>query len=321
MPATDSLPTALDTTRTCPHPDHEGERVLPFDAEHFYIRPNGTADYWCRDCVRRYNREQRRNRPRADRSRKFGVEMEVTGVDRYDLERELRNRGLAVYNSNYTHQVMSSWKIVTDASVAGGYELVSPPLQGRAGLDQLKKACQALTAAGARVNMSCGLHVHHDVNDLNPTQFGRLFRAWSNNQRNTDGLVAPSRRGSRWAAPLRADEVSHCEQLSSVDRVTASRHFGYVDRYRSLNVAAFPRYGTVEVRQHQGTINFKKIAAWIAYGQAFVKLAKSNDSVDSQLTTEALLDHLARHGLTAGQVAFLKDRAAHFAGRRQTVAA
>jgi hypothetical protein len=315
MPATTTQNFTAQPTRECPHPAHEGERVLPFDSEHFYIRPNGAADYWCRACVRRYNREQRRNRPRADLARKFGVEMEVVGVDRYDLERELRSRGLDVYNANYTHAVMSSWKIVTDASVAGGYELVSPPLSGRDGLDQLKKACQALTAAGARVNQSCGLHVHHDVSDLNPRQFGRLFRAWANNQRNTDGLVAPSRRGSRWAQPLRADELRLLETLPSVDRVTANRHLGYIDRYRSLNSQAFGRYGTVEVRQHQGTINFKKIAAWIAYGQAFVKLAKGTNSVDSQLTTDALLDHLAGHGLSAGQVAFLKDRAAHFAGR------
>lgn len=312
MPNT--LSTAADTTRTCPHPDHQGERVLPFDAEHFYIRPNGTADYWCRACVRRYNREARRNRP-VVAGRKFGVEMEVVGCDRYDLERELRARGLAVYNSGYTHQVMSSWKIVTDASVMGGYELVSPPLKGRAGLDQLKKACAALDAAGARVNRSCGLHVHHDVSDLDTRAFGRLFRAWSNNQRNTDGLVAASRRGSQWARPLTAAEVLTAESLTSVDRTTAARHFGYVDRYRSLNVAAFPRYGTVEVRQHQGTINFKKIAAWIALGQAFCKLAKSQDSVDSQLDTDALLDHLGNHGLKASQVTYLKGRAAHFAVR------
>jgi hypothetical protein len=247
MPANFSFSTT-DATRTCPHPEHEGERVLPFDSEHFYIRPNGSADYWCRDCVRRYNREQRRNRPQVT-GRKFGVEMEVILQDRYALERELRSRGLDVYNDRYTHQVMNSWKIVTDASVMGGYELVSPPLSGRAGLDQLKKACAALAACGARVNRSCGLHVHH-----------------------------------------------------------------YADRYRSLNVAAFGRYGTVEVRQHQGTINFKKIAAWIAMGQAFVTWAKSDASVDSELTTDALLDRLGRHGLKSAQVSYLKDRAAHFAG-------
>jgi hypothetical protein len=312
MPANFSFSTT-DATRTCPHPEHEGERVLPFDSEHFYIRPNGSADYWCRDCVRRYNREQRRNRPQVT-GRKFGVEMEVILQDRYALERELRSRGLDVYNDRYTHQVMNSWKIVTDASVMGGYELVSPPLSGRAGLDQLKKACAALAACGARVNRSCGLHVHHDVSDLTPTAFGRLFRAWSNNQRNTDGLVAPSRRHTQWARPLHESEVAHAECLTSVDRATAASHFRYADRYRSLNVAAFGRYGTVEVRQHQGTINFKKIAAWIAMGQAFVTWAKSDASVDSELTTDALLDRLGRHGLKSAQVSYLKDRAAHFAG-------
>ena len=318
MPATFTN-SAIDATRRCPHPEHVGERELPFTNDFFYHRPNGTVDYWCRECVRRYNREQRARRQGNDR--KFGVEIECI-VDRDALDRELRARGLSVYNSGYTHQVMASWKIVTDASVMNGYELVSPPLKGARGLRELKKACDALDAAGATVNRSCGLHVHHEVADLTAEQFGRLFRVWANNQRGTDGLVAASRRGCNWARPLSEREVAHCEQAPIGDVDGLRRHFSYADRYRSLNVAAFPRYGTVEVRQHQGTTNYTKIAAWVAFGQAFITWAKGNAALTVEGTPEALIGKLAEHGrLSAANAEYLRGRAAHFSGSRQPVAA
>jgi hypothetical protein len=216
------------------------------------------------------------------------------------------------------------WKIVTDASVYNGFELVSPPLSGPQGVAELKLACEALHAAGATVNQACGLHIHHDVSDLDAPAFGRLFHAWSNNQRNTDLLVARSRRGSQWAQPLRADEVEHAANAPLTGGQDAlRRHFSYTDRYRSLNVAAFPRYGTVEVRQHQGTTNFTKIAAWLAFGQAFIAMAKNADApTTAAANTDALIDALAAHGgLAAAKATYLKGRAAHFSGRRQPVAA
>lgn len=311
MPADTTTTNLITATRTCTHPEHAGARELPATNDNFYCNPAGRWNVWCRECMRADQRARRANGPRRI-TRKFGVEIEFIG-NRYDLEREMLARGLRVHNAGYTHRVMSSWKIVTDASVMNGYELVSPPMKGRNGMDQLRKACEALAAANVTVNRSCGLHVHHQVSDLSTTAFGRLFRAWSNNQRNVDGLVAASRRNTQWARPLSAAEVAHAEALP--DATVAASHFAYVDRYRSLNVAAFPRYGTVEVRQHQGTTNFDKIAAWVTFGQAFIAWAKSDAPVDSELTTDALVDRLTNYGLTAAHATFLKARAAHFAGR------
>jgi hypothetical protein len=46
------------------------------------------------------------------------------------------------------------------------------------------------------------------------------------------------------------------------------------DRYRSLNLTAFAQYGTVEVRQHEGTLDSNKILAWVQYGQTVIESAK-----------------------------------------------
>lgn len=305
------------TLRTCRVCSTEA----PLTAENFFHRTDRDGNVtWidgrCQTCRRQRDAETRRARRanRATGGRKFGVEIEYIG--NRDLVAAAMNRlGVSCRVEGYNHSVGTGWKIVTDASVNGGYELVSPPLQGAAGIAQLKVACQALEEAGARVNRACGLHIHHDVSDLDTRSFGRLFRAWSNNQRNTDGLVAASRRDVNWARALSESEVRRCETVPAMDNLSVRRHFPYVDRYRSLNVAAFIRYGTVEVRQHQGSLNFDKIAAWIAYGQAIITLAKSDAPTTAAPSTDAFLDTLAGHGLTAAQVTYLKARAAHFAGR------
>lgn len=317
MPATTAtdLIDVFEPTRTCNFPEHSGERTLPFTRQNFYVRPNGTADYWCRACVRINARNRRGNRRRertmgVNTTRQFGVEIEFVG-DRFSLANEMTARGLTVSYEGYTHRVRrGAWKIVTDASLSSGYELVSPPLRGAAGLADLRKASEALVASGARINRQCGLHVHHDVTDLDLPSFQRLFRGWSNAQGATDQLVAASRRGSMWAQPLRENEVQRIESLRNVERSTVQAM--YIDRYRALNVTAFPRYGTVEARQHQGTINAGKIVAWIKFGQAMIERAKSDADQPATRSAHTLLDQLADHGLDADTVAYLKARAEAF---------
>jgi hypothetical protein len=151
----------------------------------------------------------------------------------------MTRRGVRCDVQGYNHRVGSGWKIVTDASVGGGYELVSPPLSGSTGIAQLRVACEALDAAGARVNRACGLHIHHDVSDLDAPQFGRLFRAWSNNQRNIDGLVAPSRRRTQWARPIDAHNLAAIE---SAARPTSP---GAASRWQPKTVATMKRINLI----------------------------------------------------------------------------
>lgn len=336
MPAQTTPADRLDlasgvTIRTCRLCGFEGA-LAP---ENFYHRiPRGGTvadatwiDRRCLSCCMERTRETARLRrsgqgvrSRGRFERKFGVEIEFVGAGYSAVVREMTARGVSCSYEGYTHRVGRAWKIVMDGSVPGGYELVSPPLKGAAGLAELKKACEALSAAGARVDRRCGLHVHHDVSDLDASAFGRLARFWQRNQHATDGLVAPSRRNSNWARPLSEREVVAIERSNA--SVTAIRSYFYSDRrYRSLNVASFPRYGTVEIRQHQGTTAFAKIAAWIAYGQAFIAVAKGDGAIDAADSTGDLLDALVAHGgLPAAQATALRRRAEHFAARRPVAA-
>lgn len=314
---------ATTTTRTCPFPGHEGPRELPFDAEHFYTRPNGQTDYWCRECVRRYNRENRTGTNRRARraavrnGRRFGVEIEFMG-DAYALEAAMTRLGMRVEYMRYTHRVMRGWKIVTDGSLRdGGYELVSPPLRGAAGREQVQLACQALREIGASVDNSCGLHIHHEVTDLNGAQMKALAHGWAASQQATNQLVAASRRGGQWCRELNSMDLDRIDRIADNANADGIRpHLSYLDRYRSLNLAGYPRYGTVEVRQHQGTLNAKKILAWLDFGQAMVERGRDVAAHTDHHAAETLLAQLTSYGLSGEQVAYLTQRAERFATTR-----
>ena len=60
--------------------------------------------------------------------------------------------------------------------------------------------------------------------------------------------------------------------------ITALRILFRQNRYLKLNLEAFGRYGTVEFRQHSGTLNGEKAEAWIGLLVALVNSAKRGRS-------------------------------------------
>lgn len=307
-----SLPTAL-ASHTCRHCGN----TFPTTTEHWSVRRDGTInlDGWCRTCSREYSRRYRT--PRTG-TRKFGIEIEFAGTSREAVAQEMRSRGLDVSIEGYNHYVRSGWKLVSDCSC--GYELVSPPLKGADGFDQVRKACDALQAAGARINVHCGLHVHHDVADLDLDGLRRAVRTYHSSQLAINGLVAQSRRttvtdtrhgttGNRWCLPLTNIELAHIDRLTHRQTVSS---LARADRYRTLNLTSLPKYGTLEIRQHQGTLNAKKIIAWIEFGQAIFAAAKAGHEANA-IDTDALVDTLVARGkLKAATATYLKARAAQF---------
>ena len=106
----------------------------------------------------------------------FGVEIEFIRPD-FLTQQEVANKvddalievGGGCNLESYNHITRPEWKLVTDASVKGqtGYrgdnELVSPILRGYNGKKQLQIVLDTLNSLGCDVNVSCGIHVHHDV--------------------------------------------------------------------------------------------------------------------------------------------------------------
>lgn len=281
---------------------------------------------------REVERTQRGNRAqrRADvpvGARRFGLEIEFHGNANLVAE-AMRAEGLQCSRESYNHHTRGYWKIVPDGSVHNGAELVSPPLQGEEGRRQVEAACRALRAAGATVSNATGLHVHHEVTDLSVRAFSRVFSFWNRAQRSIDCFVPASRRDNQYATRLSSGEVAAIEQLANsatpsrrMTRAVVRNNLRFISRYRTINVQSFPRYGTIEIRQHQGTLNAKKIMEWVAFGQSVFAWAKSRAEVPAEsIRVNATLQTLAAHGgLSQDTVRYYTSRARTFARTSRNV--
>jgi hypothetical protein len=168
---------------------------------------------------------------------------------------------------SYNHLTRDHWKIVPDGSLgdyARGIEVVSPVLRGEAGLEALSRVMDALEDFGCTVSRRCGLHVHVGVGPRRTDFFRRLLKAYAHFEPVIDSLMPPSRRAS---ANLYCRSVTHIAFTAIDAAVSLSALIGLMSaraeaRYHKLNLAAHRRYGTVEFRQHSGTLDATKARNW-----------------------------------------------------------
>lgn len=114
----------------------------------------------------------------------------------------------------------------------------------RTDLKPLEKLCTLLNNLGAKVNKSCGLHVHLDCRDIK------------------HNLEHVNKRASRIgnALPVLTQLVPQSRLNNRYCEIGVSRIDG--ERYFAVNKTAFKKYQTIEIRLHSGTTDFKKISEW-----------------------------------------------------------
>lgn len=223
----------------------------------------------------------------------FGVEIEFksTMSDRA-IATFLNNGGLDTRAAGYTHSVTSYWKVVRDGSVYGGWELVSPILRGEAGLEALAQACRLLQEAGCTVDRACGVHVHLGVSGEDFGTIQRFAKNYTKFEDSFDCLVPPSRRYNnngmiRSLSGLR-EGITESEKVSRINHVLTAldscrtvgemvRVFG--TRYRKLNLESYTRQGTIEVRQHSGSLDADKLVNWVRLLGALLASSRNARSV------------------------------------------
>ena len=112
--------------------------------------------------------------------------------------------------------------------------------------DVLARVLEVLAKGDARVNSSCGLHVHYDMRNRNPALVhnnllvsqSMLFRACS-----------PERSGNSYCVPL------------TFHRYDPRREGGHYDAISTGS--AYRKYKTFEIRIHEGSLDHAKISNWI----------------------------------------------------------
>lgn len=228
---------------------------------------------------------------------KIGAEIEFFGVNYNEVIEALTEKGINVSYEGYTHQVMSCWKLVTDVSVNSrgtglgkGLELVSPILYGDEGLDELEIVMETLNSIGAQVDRTCGLHIHHDVADYDVENFISLHNLYYNYQKGINSIVPRSRRNAArntYCKGLSKSDLDYIQNAASIRQVA-----GWIGtRYVVLNSQSYVKYGTIEFRQHSGTVEFEKLEAWIVLTHCMVNYCRYN-KVTLNSTNEGTLDTL-----------------------------
>jgi hypothetical protein len=232
-------------------------------------------------------------------TRTFGCEIELVGLTIEAAARALRASGINTFDTETNSfdgvtpdydddgcdcsscrdnradandpRMRTAWKVTYDGSVSNGCEVVSPILSGSEGLESVRKVVRALKAAGARVDNSCGFHVHVNARDLQGPELINAVRRYAQHETTIDSFMAPRRRESR---------SEWCRSMVELSRTLSGRGDLFVatnvanlpqTRYYKLNLAAYVKHGTLEFRQHAGTLNLNKMINWIMFCVQFVE--------------------------------------------------
>ena len=207
-------------------------------------------------------------------NRNFGIEIEAYNCTRERLVRELTAAGINVQVEGYNHTDHTDhWKLVTDSSLSGNntFELVSPILHGEQGIEELEKVCWVLDLCNAKVNDTCGLHVHMDAAEFDLATWKNLILTYKRLEGVIDNFMPHSRRNNHYCKALTAiteNSIKHARNIGDL------RAAFFHNRYHKVNLEAYTRHRTVEFRQHGGSTNFTKMSAWIHFLAKMITFAK-----------------------------------------------
>jgi len=235
----------------------------------------------------------------------FGVEVEMTGISRRQAADALAEyfgttpQYLGTYYDTWgvTDPEGKMWKLMSDGSIrperktAEGYtsnfprsmgsrdyqvEMVTPKLT-YAELPKLQECVRRVRKAGAKVNGSCGIHVHVDASNNNRQSLKNLIGImYSKEDILFKALQVSESRAERWCQKVREPMLRQARQLSSDEtkdltqleqvwyegHVENDEHYNWT-RYHALNLHSVFYRGTVEWRCFNATLHAGKIAAYV----------------------------------------------------------
>jgi len=232
---------------------------------------------------------------KIDESQTFGIEFEVGAkevvLDLLDLKewktiadpllqllKECFGQDAVATSTEYSNPKQidhSVWNVVFDSSC--GFEIVTPILKGKDGLEAVVKFLKSLNSSGLlqkhglEVNQNTGTHVHLAWRYNEPEKVRRILHFMRKHEAAFHSLIAPSR-----VIDQEGDPNEYCQSVAARFMETdvealqkpadIRKTFGdYEERYCALNLTGFDsESSTLEVRSHHGTLDENKITLWLA---------------------------------------------------------
>lgn len=140
----------------------------------------------------------------------------------------------------------------------------------RSGAEAIVKNICAFLKDRAYVNESCGAHVHFDMRSYKKSTVEKYGKRLANCVPALKQILPKSRRSNEF-----------CDQ-------TINRLDGYDTRYAFVNLQAYNKHKTIEIRGHSGTLNAKKILNWIKICETIMLTGRAKTKIK---TTDELIKY------------------------------
>ena len=230
-------------------------------------------------------------------SRKIGIEIEFvapiigrgTNRDVQELLAQvLSNHGIRSCSRGYTQQPLPpgcQLAVEHDASLHdesryrglswSKLEVKTAPMMWDEIERVIPPALEIIRYVGARVNGSCGLHVHHHLPEAEhrPEVVRNLQHLWWRFHQVIFGVVPSSRITNTYCRPPQRADATWFDDCRSYPSLCGKLHL--LDRYHGLNLTNLVDRDrmTVEWRIHGGTTDWNKVKAWTLATQRWVEHA------------------------------------------------
>lgn len=238
----------------------------------------------------------------------FGVEVEYSSkINREEIAKRandnLKAKTITAFDDYFSSSGIN-WDLKYDGSIYGSYsaELVSPKLYGEEGLAELEKVLKAVNSLSAdeeilnsSVEKNCGIHVHHDISDLLKLE-------------NSKRLI--NRTLYKIQAPLYAichrgrSDNGYCSKIGVRNgEITNNGRSGF----------NFSRYGTLEFRMKEGSMDIPGIIRWVKLTKRIVEtiresMKKGIESLKEDLDTiVSIIDVEKAMQIQAGDSSYMSD--------------
>jgi hypothetical protein len=222
-----------------------------------------------------------------DTTLKFGIEIETIGCSHPVLAKAIAT---AIPGSRFDHARVTApdgrtWQVVADGSLSGyvNGEIVSPILT-YADLPTLQAVVRAVRAAGARVDESCGVHVHVSSERFDARTLGNLVKLVHKQERLIEmSLGIQERRLGRYCRPVdQAFLDTLVRRPPTTLEALRTAWYGHNNqhptrycssRYRGVNLNSYFLRGTVELRLFEGSLHAGEIKTYVQFALALATKA------------------------------------------------
>ena len=225
----------------------------------------------------------------------FGCELEYEGITQEKAARVVaqvtggtaRYEGYHLSNWVVTTGDGRKWQVVSDGSLCGGAEVVTPILRYN-DMETLQEVVRAMRKARAKVNSRTGLHVHVGAQGMTPTQIKNLVKIFYKEE--TLILKATGTQESRINSYTRKTDLGFVDKICAMHNPTMAKladayYAGYHDRHSHYSRARYHALnlhnlwngtkGTVEFRYHEQSLHAGVIRAAVLIDLLMVLKAKS----------------------------------------------